>query len=97
MKGNKILKGQAVPKHRRRKGKESESKIDSAACNQTLKQQKQLHDRNQNIPSILTANVNRLISPSKDTIWQAGLIKKIQQFVAYRRLVSLIETSTGLG
>jgi hypothetical protein len=46
---NKNMKGQAVPNHRRRKNKESESKIDSAAHNQTLKQQ-QLNDRNHQIP-----------------------------------------------
>jgi hypothetical protein len=41
---------QAVPNHRRRKDKESESNIDSTAHNQTLKQQKQLNDRNHHIP-----------------------------------------------
>jgi hypothetical protein len=40
MKANKTMKGQALPNHRRRKDKESESNIDSAAHNQTLKQQK---------------------------------------------------------
>jgi hypothetical protein len=40
MKANKTMKGQAVSNHRRRKDKESESDIDSAAHNQTLKQQK---------------------------------------------------------
>jgi hypothetical protein len=50
MKANKTMTGQAVPNHRRRKEKESESNIDSAAHNQTLKQQKQLNDRNHNIP-----------------------------------------------
>jgi hypothetical protein len=40
VKGNKTMKGQAVPNHRRRKGKKVESNTDSAACNQTLKQQK---------------------------------------------------------
>jgi hypothetical protein len=39
MKANKTMKGQAVPKHRRRKDKGSESNTDSAAHNQTLKQQ----------------------------------------------------------
>jgi hypothetical protein len=38
MKANKT-KPQAVPNHRRRKDKESESNIDSAAHNQSLKQQ----------------------------------------------------------
>jgi hypothetical protein len=36
MKANKTMKGQAVPNHRRRKHKESESNIDSAAHNQAL-------------------------------------------------------------
>jgi hypothetical protein len=35
------MKGQAVPNHRRRKGKKVESNIDLAAYNQTLKQQRQ--------------------------------------------------------
>jgi hypothetical protein len=39
------MRGQAVPNHRRKKDKESESNINSAAHNQTLKQQKQLNDR----------------------------------------------------
>jgi hypothetical protein len=38
-----------------------------------------------------------LIPPSKDTIWQTGLKRKIQQSAAYRRPISLTETSTGLG
>jgi hypothetical protein len=50
MKANKVMKGQAVPNHRRRKDKESESNIDSAAHNQTLKQQRLLNDRNHSIP-----------------------------------------------
>jgi hypothetical protein len=37
MKANKITREQAAPNHRRRKDKESESNIDSAAHNQTLK------------------------------------------------------------
>jgi hypothetical protein len=44
------MRGQAEPNHRRRKDKESESNTDSAAHNQTLKQQKQLNDRNHHIP-----------------------------------------------
>jgi hypothetical protein len=43
------MKGQAAPNHRRRKGKKVESKIDSATHNQTLKQQRQLHDRNHHV------------------------------------------------
>jgi hypothetical protein len=50
MKANKTMKGQAVPNHRRRKDKKVESNIDSAAHNQTLKQQKQLNDRTHHIP-----------------------------------------------
>jgi hypothetical protein len=48
-KSNKTMRGQAVSNHRRRKDKESESNTDSAAHNQTLKQQKQLNDRNLHI------------------------------------------------
>jgi hypothetical protein len=51
MKANKTMRGQAVPNHWRRKGKKVESNIDSAAHNQTLKQKRQLNDRNQHIPS----------------------------------------------
>jgi hypothetical protein len=47
MKANKTMKGQVVPNH---KGKKVESNIDSAAHNQTLKQQRQLNDRNHHIP-----------------------------------------------
>jgi hypothetical protein len=49
-KANKTMKGQAAQNHRRRKDKKVESSIDSTAHNQTLKQQKQLNDRNRNIP-----------------------------------------------
>jgi hypothetical protein len=50
VKANKIMKGQAVPNHRRRKGKKEESNNDSAAHNQTLKQQRQLNERKHHIP-----------------------------------------------
>jgi hypothetical protein len=49
MKANKTS-GQAISNHKRRKDKESDSNIDSAAHNQTLKQQKHLNDRNHHIP-----------------------------------------------
>jgi hypothetical protein len=49
MKANKAMRVQATPNHRRRKDKESESNINSAAHNQTLKQQK-LNGRNHHIP-----------------------------------------------
>jgi hypothetical protein len=44
------MRGQEVLNHRRRKNKESESSIGSAAHNQILKQQKQLNGRNHHIP-----------------------------------------------
>jgi hypothetical protein len=49
MKVNKTMKGQAVPNQRRRKGQKVGSNIDLAAHNQTLKQQRQLNDRNHHI------------------------------------------------
>jgi hypothetical protein len=50
----KTMTAQAAPNHRRRKDKESENNINSAAHKQTLKQQKQLNDRNYHI----TTNIN---------------------------------------
>jgi hypothetical protein len=50
MKANKATRGREVLNHQRRKDKESENSIDSAAHNQTLKQQKQLNGRNHHIP-----------------------------------------------
>jgi hypothetical protein len=44
------MKGQAVPNHRRRKGKKVESNIDSAIHNQTLKQHRKLNDSDHYIP-----------------------------------------------
>jgi hypothetical protein len=38
-----------------------------------------------------------LTTPSKDTIWQTGLKRKIQQSVVYRTPMSLTETNSGLG
>jgi hypothetical protein len=49
MKANKTMKGHAIPNNRRRKGKKVESSIDSAAHNQTLNQQRQLHDREHHV------------------------------------------------
>jgi hypothetical protein len=49
MKANKTMKGQAIPNHRRRKGKKVESNIVSATQNQTLNQQRQLHDRDHHV------------------------------------------------
>jgi hypothetical protein len=50
MKAYKTIKEQAVPNERRRKIKKVENNIDTAAHNPTLKQQKQLNDRNHHIP-----------------------------------------------
>jgi hypothetical protein len=50
MKANKTMRGQAISNHRRRKDKESDSNIDLAAHNQTLKQQKHKNDKNHHIP-----------------------------------------------
>jgi hypothetical protein len=49
VKANKTMKEQAAPNHRRRKGRKVESNMDLAAHNQTLKQQRQLNDRNHHI------------------------------------------------
>jgi hypothetical protein len=49
MKANKTTRRQALLNHRRRKDKESESRINSAVHNQTFKQQKQLNGRNHHI------------------------------------------------
>jgi hypothetical protein len=59
------MKRQSVTNHRRKKGKKVESNIDSAAHNQTLKQQRQLNDKNHHILSMLTLNDNGLNSPIK--------------------------------
>jgi hypothetical protein len=48
VKANKTMKGQAILNHRR-KGKKVESNTDSATHNQTLKQQRQLKDRDHHI------------------------------------------------
>jgi hypothetical protein len=83
VKANKTMKGKAIPNHRRRKGKKVENNIDSAKHNQTLKQQRQLHDRDHHIP----------INTNAD--WQIGLERMITQSAAYRRPTSSTEISTG--
>jgi hypothetical protein len=95
MKANKTMKGQATPNHRRRKGKKVKSNIDAATDNQTFNQQDNYMTGNTTYLSILTLNVNGLNSPQKDTDWQTGLKRKIQQSAAYRRPTSLTEISTG--
>jgi hypothetical protein len=44
------MKGQAIPNYGSRKGKKAESNIDSAKHNRTLKQQKQLNEKDNHIP-----------------------------------------------
>jgi hypothetical protein len=55
VKTNKTMKEQAIPNHRRLKGKKVENNIDSATHNQTLKQQRQLNDKAHHIP--ITTNM----------------------------------------
>jgi hypothetical protein len=49
MKANKTMKGQAIPNHRRRKGKKVKSNVVLAPHNQTLNAQRQLHDRDHHV------------------------------------------------
>jgi hypothetical protein len=65
MKANKTMKGQAIPNHRRRKGKKVKSNIDSAIHNQTLNQKDSYMTGITMYLSILTLNVNGLNSPIK--------------------------------
>jgi hypothetical protein len=96
MKANKTMRGQVVSKHRKRRYKESESKIDSAAHNQILKQQKQLKVITTYL-SILTMNVNRLNFPIKRHCLANWIKRKIQQSIVCRRHISLTATNTALG
>jgi hypothetical protein len=66
MKANKTIREQAVSNHRR-KNKESESKINSAVHSQTLKQQKQLNDRNHHIPIHINTECQRTQLPHQKT------------------------------
>jgi hypothetical protein len=50
MKRNKTMKGEAIPNHRRKKGKKVKSNIASAAHNQTLNQQSQVNDKDHHVP-----------------------------------------------
>jgi hypothetical protein len=59
------MKGQAVPKHRRRKGKKVENNIDSATHNQTINSKDNYMTGITIYLSILTLNVSGLNSPSK--------------------------------
>jgi hypothetical protein len=50
MKTSKTMRGWEVLNHWRRKDKESDSSIESAAHNQTIRQQKQLNGKNYHTP-----------------------------------------------
>jgi hypothetical protein len=65
MKANKTMKGQAILNHRRRKGKKVESNTDSATHNQTLNQQRQLHDRDYHVLINTNTEFNELNFPIK--------------------------------
>jgi hypothetical protein len=65
MKTNKTMKGQAIPNHRRTKGKKVESNIDSATHNQTLINKDNYMTGITTYLSILTLNVSGLNSPIK--------------------------------
>jgi hypothetical protein len=67
MKANKTTRGQAVSNHRRAKGKELKSNIDSTAHNQTLKQQKQLNERNHHIPISINTECQWIQLPHQKT------------------------------
>jgi hypothetical protein len=70
------MKRQGLPNFRKRKSKKVESNIDLATHNQTLKQLRQLNDRNHHIPIVLTLNgLNSLIKRHCLTNW----IKKIKK------------------
>jgi hypothetical protein len=95
MKVNKTMKGQAIPNHRRRKGKKVKSNIDSAAYNQTLKQQDNYMTGITTYLSKLTLNVNGLNSPIKRHRLANWIKRKTQQSAVYRRPTSSTEISTG--
>jgi hypothetical protein len=67
MKANKTMKGQAIPNHRRRKGKKVKSNIDSATHNQTLNHKQNYMTGITMYLSILTVNVNGLNSSTQKT------------------------------
>jgi hypothetical protein len=97
MKANKTMEGQAVPNHRRRKDKESKSNIIHLHTIKPLNNKINYMTGITTYLPILAMNVNGLNYLSKDTIWQTGLKRKIPQSVVYRRPISLVESSNGLG
>jgi hypothetical protein len=83
------MSGWAVSNHRRRKDKESESSIDSAAHNQIFKQQKHYMTGITAYLSILTLNVNGLNFPIKRH-HLANWIKKEDQTISCLQETHLI-------
>jgi hypothetical protein len=67
MRANKTMRGQAVPNHRRKKDKEVENNTDSAAYSQTLKQQRQLCDRDHHVPIDINTECQRTQLPHQKT------------------------------
>jgi hypothetical protein len=67
MKANKTMKGQAIPNHKRRKGKKVKSNTDSATQNQTLNHKENYITGISTYLSILTLNVSGLNSPNQKT------------------------------
>jgi hypothetical protein len=65
MKANKTMEVQAIPNHRRRKGKKVDSNIDSATHNQISNHKENNMTGITMYLSILTLNVNELNSPIK--------------------------------
>jgi hypothetical protein len=85
MKANISTRGLAVSNHRRRKDKESESSTDSAAHNQTLKQQKQLDNRNHHTPIVRNCQIKTMPRVEKKDLLGArpqGCHSQVQSAVA---------------
>jgi hypothetical protein len=93
MKAKKTMEGKEVQKHRRRKGRKVKSNNDSSAQNQTLKQQKQLNNRNHHIPININTDVNGLTYPIKRHHLANRIKKEDPTISAYRRPISSTETS----
>jgi hypothetical protein len=77
MEASKTLRGLEVSNHRRRKDKQSESNVNSAAHNQTLKQQKQLNSRDHYIPFNINTGCQWTQLPHQKTPFGKLLKRKI--------------------
>jgi hypothetical protein len=69
MKANKATRWWEISNHRRGKDKETDSSIDSVACNQTLRQQKQLNGRNHHIPININTDCQWTQLPYQKTLF----------------------------